>query len=311
MGAVANFANKLRGMSTAQFSLVYDGEALRAGEMDVRDLAPALLGVGELFEAANKQLNEDRASLSVNVRTGFKPGSFVIDLSAHQTIIEQLKGLITGEHVIVTAAIVTILFGGRGLFDLLKLGKGEKPKSVTKLENGNVQIAFEQSTLIVTGNVFNLYNDPNVRHAVKPVAKPLEASGIDNLKAIQDEKVLNEVTKNDLLGLTRIKMDERVIDESEGVRFLQIVSLSFKGDNKWRLSEGGSEAFYSLEDSEFRLKIEQQVERFGKGDSLKCLVKTITTVLEDGTTRTDHIVLKVLEHYSAPKQAKLFPSLDH
>jgi hypothetical protein len=307
VGVVTNLANKLLGMSTAQFSLVYDGEALRAGEMDVRELAPALLGVGELFEAANKQLNENRASLSVRVRTGFRPGSFVIDLTAHQTIIEQLKGLITGEHIIVTAAIVTILFGGRGLFDLLKFGKGEKPESVTKLEDGNVQLAFGHSTTIITGNVFNLYNDPNVRHAVKPVAKPLESPGIDNLKAIQDEKVLNEVTKKDLLGLTRIKMEERVIDESEGIRFLQIVSLSFKEDNKWRLSEGGAEAFYSLDDSEFRQKIEQQSERFGKGDSLKCMVKTVTSVQEDGTLKTDRIIVKVLEHSYAPKQARLFP----
>jgi hypothetical protein len=35
-------------VSEAVFKLTYDGEALRDGEMDVADLAPALLGIGEL-----------------------------------------------------------------------------------------------------------------------------------------------------------------------------------------------------------------------------------------------------------------------
>lgn len=293
-------------MSTSQFSLVYDGDALRAGEMDVRELAPALLGVGELFEEANRQLNAERASLSIKVRAGFKQGSFVIDLNAHQDIVGQIKGLITGEHVVVMAALVTLLFGGRGLFDLLMRGKGEKPQSVTKLEDGNVQLVFQDSQVIVTGNVFNLYENPNVRQAVRPVVKPLENPGIDDLKAVQDGVVLSEVTRGDLLGLTKIRMEEKILDESEGIRFLQIVSISFKEENKWRLAEGRNEAFYSMEDPDFRQKIEQHSEKFGKDDSLKCKVKTTTRVTEDGTLKTDHAILKVLEHHSAAKQATLF-----
>lgn len=307
MSLVTQIKNTLLGMSTSQFALVYDGEGLRDGEMDVRELAPALLGVGELFEEANHELNEDRASLSVRVKAGFKRGSFIIDLSAHQTLFEQLKGLILHDPVVQIEALVTLLFGGRGLFDLLKTGKGEKPRSVTQLQDGQTQVVFQNSQLTVHNNVYHLYENPKVRKSVRPVVKPLEASGIDEMKAVQDDNVLTEVTKGDLIGLTKIEMDERILEENESVRFLRVVTLSFKEDNKWRLAEGDSEAFYSVEDAEFRRKIEQYSEKFGKDDMLKCRVRTIIRATEDGSLKTEHSILKVLDHTSSAKQVRLFP----
>ena len=41
-------------MSKASLRLAYDGEALASHRMDVRDLAPALMGLGELLNAANE-----------------------------------------------------------------------------------------------------------------------------------------------------------------------------------------------------------------------------------------------------------------
>lgn len=44
-------------MSQTTFSIAYDGPLLHDGGMDVRDLAPALLSAGQLFDAANAVLN--------------------------------------------------------------------------------------------------------------------------------------------------------------------------------------------------------------------------------------------------------------
>jgi hypothetical protein len=71
-------------MSRDTFTIAYDGPALRDGAMDVRDLAPALLALGQLLDAANAALNGDAAQLKLQVRATER-GSFqiVLDLAQH------------------------------------------------------------------------------------------------------------------------------------------------------------------------------------------------------------------------------------
>ncbi|MFH1620779.1 MAG: hypothetical protein ABIB04_01705 [Patescibacteria group bacterium] len=56
------------------FRISYDGPALASHEMDVRELAPALLAIGGIFEEANKELNGERVKVAVNMKA-VEPGS--------------------------------------------------------------------------------------------------------------------------------------------------------------------------------------------------------------------------------------------
>ena len=101
-------------MSKARFSITYDGTALSSGAMDVQDLAPALLAVGQLFDAANFTLNGEQASIKVNVAaTG--SGSFEVFLEVVQPYTQQVVSLFSGEDITAALNLKELLFGGGGI----------------------------------------------------------------------------------------------------------------------------------------------------------------------------------------------------
>lgn len=297
--------NRARGMSTSQFTLSYDGDELRDGQMDVRELGPALLAVGELLSEANQEVNGGRVTLSVNVQAGFEKGSFDISLVTNQGPLSELMSLVTGEHIMVASALVVMLFGGRGFLDLLKWLAGNKPDRVEPQEKDVIRLTANNSDMTVNVNVFKFYENPSMRQAVKPLINPLKRPGIDTLKAIADKKVILEIAKKDVPALTEIDMEERIISETEREGFLQIHSLSFKEENKWRLWDGTSSAFYAIEDEDFLRDIDQHSERFGKDDTLKCKIKSTVRLTREGQLKTDLSVVKVLEHIGAARQSRL------
>ena len=75
-------------MSRAQFEIAFEGEPFEGGQIDVRDLAPALLAFGNLLQACNEASNAHRPDAKLPVAAtadaSFKAAlnlevSFVVD----------------------------------------------------------------------------------------------------------------------------------------------------------------------------------------------------------------------------------------
>lgn len=153
-------------MSKARFAIAYDGPALRDGTMDVRDLAPALLAIGQLFDAANAIINRDAAQIKVEVRATSR-GSFEIDFQLVQTLTRQLVGLLSGDEI--TAAIHlkelvvgTVILGTAGcvsLITLIKKLRGRKPDKLEKLDAEHVRVTIDGESMIVPLKLLRLYQD--------------------------------------------------------------------------------------------------------------------------------------------------------
>jgi|LQYC01.1.fsa_nt_gi hypothetical protein len=291
----------------ASFKIYYCGPILESGKMDVRELAPALLAIGSLLEECNRVLNEGRTTIAVKVKK-FEDGSFGISFEVIQGYSSQLIDLFSGKQC--TAALNLLQFIGFGfvgyksLFYLIKKAKGRKPRQAKTLEDGNIELDFSGEVETVSKPVFNLYIDLKVRKEVENTLKPLTIDGIETFNVRDDKVIIETVNKDDVKYFTTPEIEDEKIQERETIALYSIHSLSFKEDNKWRLSDGTSTFFVTIKDDEFLRKVNENLISFSKGDILELNLKVITWETKDGM-KTEYEAIKILSHKSAAKQLKL------
>jgi len=98
-------------MSKSEFQLAYDGPSLRDGTMEVGELASSLLAVGDLLRNANRELNGNRAEVSLHVKADFKSGSFDVALLLDQGLLEQANNILIPGAVVGGTALLHLVFG--------------------------------------------------------------------------------------------------------------------------------------------------------------------------------------------------------
>lgn len=312
-------------MPVERFQLTYSGEAVRSGAMDVYELAPALIAVGDLIRDTNRLLNGDRAAVDVRVDADFKKSSFEIHflldqhmaVAAHETLeflsavdaqglIEKLFGVV-GEH---GDKIVEGLF--LGLFALYKALKGKKPEpgSIT-IQDNHGTILIDQKQIKTDSTSLQLYlNDP-IRADLDRVALPVIRAGIDKLRVSKDGALLDELTKGDLPPrLTAIdaqtESGEQVLRNTREV-LVKVVTANFE-EGKWKFFDGSSKFSAVIADPVFQEKLDLHEEGFYKGDVLRVLLESTQTERMNGKIQTQHTIREVLEHRQAPGQEPLFPN---
>ena len=116
------------------FSIKFDGPALSNHQMDVRELAPALIALSDLLELSNKAIYADAPQIRVSVNGDFKGGSFGVDLTMVQTVAQQLVAMFSGPEASASANLFGILSGiglmGGGLIALVKKLRGRRPDTI-------------------------------------------------------------------------------------------------------------------------------------------------------------------------------------
>lgn len=302
-------------MSGENFKVIFSGPSVDDGDIDVRDLAPALLSLGDLFQSASATLNGDRVKTSVKVRATAH-ACFEVDLAVTQSTVDLVKTLIdfSGAHrqgiADAKALSELILAGGGilsgtgyGLIKLLKWLKGRRPDKVehsdagTHVYIGEVSVLVDPRTLALAENV-------EVRTNAKKFASAITPGRINEVAAVHGgDKV--EITPDDVPSFDLpAPQDEMLSDEVRRLN-LQIIALSFKDDNKWRVTDGAEPFSATIEDVDFQKKVDNSEISFAKGDYLVCDVREKQSIIS-GSLKKERSIVRVIEHKPAPRQMKLF-----
>ncbi len=300
---------------SATIRIAYDGEALRSGTMDVRDLAPALMALADLFEEANKVLDpKGDSAVQVRIHPDFRIGSFEIHLDILYTAFQRVIKYFAAETGSGIANLLEVLgFAGVpsafGLFALVKWIRNRPVKKVELLTDGNMKLLVEGDDIVIRRPVGEVLNDLGVRKALAAVLSPLKRPGVERFE-IRDEKgSVIAATNTDELPAFEPPPPAAVVDPNPLTynKFQQaftIVTVTFKDGNKWRLSDGSNILNVTIEDVDFLRRVDQREVAFAKDDIIRCDVLQRQIAANDGL-KTDYSILKVIEHTHAPRQVVL------
>lgn len=300
-------AGKPRMSNHERFNVVYDGPALTEHRMDVRDLAPALVAMADLFTASNKLLNGDAAEVRVEVKGSFRAGSFQIELIFVQQFLAQIRDMFAGANATAAANAWTILglvgcVGGGGVIGLMRKLRARRPHRIEPAGE-QVRIWITESEMIEeSAAVWRLWRSQSVRVSLQKTLSPLEREGITSFGVVRNERVELAIDSAELPVFEPTNSEGEIVSDSVTRKMLQIESIAFKDGNKWRVHDGQFPFFASIDDDAFMAKINAG-ERFGKGDVLVVELRQVQTV-EAGTLKTENHIVKVVEH-RAPFQHNL------
>jgi hypothetical protein len=296
-------------VSTANLTIVYDGDSVRAGAMDVDALAPSLLAAGTLLRKANYILNGENTHVSLKVRSDFRHGSFDVRLVLDQGLLQAAK-IFLAQHPSIKDAKelleIVFFYAGLpiGLFKLIRKMHGRRPENVEFQEGGDIVIVSVGTEKIeVNKTTFQLYSDPEVRRAADRLVAPLNSEGIDTLEIRREDEV-ERITKNDAESFNFSELEgERLLDNASEA-WLSIIALSFKPEHKWRFSTGAGTITAEMKDETFWAGVHNRTTPFFEGDQLLVILRTTTVRDERGALRTRYTVERVLRHVKAPEQSR-------
>lgn len=223
----------------------YDGPALGGHEMDVHDLAPALLALADVIQIANQKFNGLQANIKVLVNADVEQRCFMIDISLVQSFMDQAKTLLGSDDIKTAKEIaewVGIMSSGSvGLFGLLKFLRASKegatPLQIENRGDGNVTVIGNGNTIVVPQQVFLLAQEPKAVEKAKGVLRPLENEGYESLAFLDGDKEIFEVTKAEASGIGDLPSQpfaELPSESASNIRGqVRIKSAQYEGSAQW------------------------------------------------------------------------------
>lgn len=303
----------------------YDGPALAGHRMDVADLAPALLGLSELFKIANRKFNGDAAAVKVLIGADIEQKCFQFNADIVQTLWQQAQTIMGHQEVKSAKELaewIGLIIGGSiggggiyGLFRLLKaLGNSPLPDGRFVAHDGRdcVQISINgnNNTILTYRETYEMAKDESVVANAKRVIEPVTRPGYERLD-FEHAGLIEQVSREDaerIVGFAPPSDEESDLGEPQTITaFVKVYAPVYdtKAD-RWRFVFNGGHPYIDISGTDIAQKA---IERGGAliNDSYKVEMQIQQTKTADGGLSARYKINKVIEFFPAsiPRQRPL------
>ena len=291
------------------FQLIYDGPSLENHEMDVKDLAPALLAVSDLLEEANTLIYSNKTKIQVNIKGSFKTGSFKIDFSLVQNMTDQLVNLFNTRESVAVGLILSLLGlsvkdGAVGLIQVLQWQKNRKIKKITKTGENKVTLEIDDESIETEEKVIDLLKSIKVRKSLDVlINKPLSREGVEKFFVKHAASVV-EIEEKEREFFRVPEEGDELIEDKVSEKNLQAIGISFAEGNKWKFTDGNVTFYANVNDTDFINRVQDSRESFAKEDILKVQLRERQWITDSGI-KTEYEIEKIINHRPSAKQIKL------
>ncbi|HEU4976301.1 MAG TPA: hypothetical protein VFT50_14510 [Baekduia sp.] len=296
-------------MNELAFALVYAGARLDNGAMSVEELAPALGSLDDLVQEMSRSAFPTREPARLAVR-GARDGSLAIDLVL-QAPWDHIIDIFSSDGADAVNNLFGYLAGGAGILSLIRRLRRRRIAKVTQVDEPNQPVAMVELTLEdgevlrIPAAVLDGYRKIKVRKSARTVVEPLEDPGIERVQIVREQEIAIEIARDDIAAFDPLPSVEEPVTDNVVDMVVAIASPSFTGGNKWRLSDGSTTFYASLDDESFKAAIDAGRESFRAGDMLRCRMEILQSRGGDGTLHTERRVLQVVEHIPREVQLQL------
>jgi hypothetical protein len=183
-----------------------------------------------------------------------------------------------------------------GLIVVVKWLRGRHP-TIERINDGLYRLTIDGESYEVPMLLLRLVQDAATRRALADMLKPLREQEIESLEIWERGELLHRLELSDVALYEAPEVRELLLDDVKRQAF-SVVSLSFKEDNKWRLTDGQSTFSVSMSDATFQKRVDTDQVGFFKNDILLCDLRTTQWRIKDGV-KTEYEILRVIQHIPA------------
>lgn len=289
-------------VARSELIVKYDGPSVAGGRMDVRSLAPALLGLADAVQETGHTLYPlaPRVSLEITAR---QPGSFEVTLDLAQW--GSAAGLaFSGDAATALANIKAILFDPAiGVVRFLRLRR-RFPDAPTN-DDGSISIEVDGATVRFPADVVRAGTKVEVKTGLAAVVDPMtDDPGVQACSVTFDPAVPPEtLTEADAATFEPDPPSDEPDDDVTFTSNLRIVTQSWEPGLSWRFSEGAGGTRFPARITDPTFDAVLQQDEFRANDTMRCRVRRRQWDRGGGSISTLYEVVEVIKHTKATPQS--------